>query len=658
MSVPLRRVREVTATAFHLLDKVYDAALYPFDTRVRDMGNPHLDAIGKAMYAQVGEKTGARGLVQEIPAQTKARMNALDRIARDPSGSFETTLKEMAAGKDSDATDQVMAGKIRGWLNEQHAYLRDAGVAIGHERNYIPMSWDATKIAARKGEFTEMLRGHQADIDQLNAALKKNFVETEGKKFQPATPESIAELMANRGTATDEFLGSAYDEHGTPNADFTLNRVFGFLKNEDRAGFVHDDLQGGLQRYAKQAVRRAEWSRRFGEQGEKWDAQLAKAKEYGMTPEQEKLMQDYKDAAFGAKLHDMNPTLRKVLAASTVYQNYRVLGLSVLGNLIDPFGVAVRSGEWSDAFDAYKLAMGRMFKSGKLKTADLQDLAETLGTIERNGVADSISGLYGGVNIEGQLRKANDALFNYNGMNGLTRSVRLAALSAGMRFLVRHATTGEERHLNELGLKRGDVQTTPDGKLKVLESDGLTPEHSAKIQMALNRFVDEAAIHPNAGERTKWGADPIFAPLYHLKQYTFSFNKVINKKLEHELLEHGNVTPYMMAACYIPIMAASGMVRDMLTNGGSLPANNGFMHYLGSGIKRSGLMGPSDLAELAIGGIAGGDPMALRQVLGPTADQAMDAVGAIASSGGPKSFAGFVAESLPGGSFIQHYAPR
>ena len=172
-----------------------------------------------------------------------------------------------------------------------------------------------------------------------------------------------------------------------------------------------------------------------------------------------------------------------------------------------------------------------------------------------------------------------------------------------------------------------------------------------KVAAALNRFVDEAVLRPNVGERTAWGADPTLALLYHLKQYIFSFNKVINKKAEHEFIEHGNVTPYLMAMTYIPIMAGSSMIRDLLYNGGTIPAQNGFMHYLSAGYSRSGLGGPSLLAEQLAMGAATGDIFPFKQALGPTVDQGMDALAAIVQ---PEKFGKFVLESLPGGNVAQH----
>ncbi len=713
--------REILAGSAKKLGQLYDAVLKPFDDRVRETGNPHLDWIARQMYTQVGEKRGERGFAQVEREVATRFQNQLAKLAQDPE--YHKGLEDRATGVKSRMADAI--GKF---TDELHQYARDAGVDMGYVEDFLPMSWSGDKIAAQKKQFIALLAKHQPDLDKLNAKLKKqsgktdaggfadmiggsrdqiyagllaemngmnlaqlnaqvksrekrlpttldgdlqDLMETEieilkeeiekrgeqtgvptetaapkkpSGKFKPFTPESIWEMMSKRGLDSTEFSGNAFDENGAPNADFTLNRVFGFLSNEERRPFVRDNLAQGLSRYAKQITRRAEWTRRFGDKNELWDKKMEQAREYGVSPEEEKLMSDYKDAALGAKLHDLSPTMRKVIAGVTVYQNMRVLGLALLGSIVDPMGIAVRSGEWSEATKAYKTAIGRIFKSGRLKTAQLEELAETMGILESAGMADSIANMYGGVDIEGVGKSINDKLFTYNGMNGLTRSVRIAALAAGTRFIAKHGAgvDGEtsKRHLAELGLKPDEVKVV-NGQLQIDE----------KIQAALNRFVDEAAMRPNVGERTKWGADPTFALLYHLKQYIFSFNKVINKKHEHELLEHGNPQPMLMAMAYIPMMAGASIIRDAIYNAGSLPEKNGFLHYLSAGVHRSGLLGPSDMATQAITGGFNG----VRSALGPTVDQAIDALGAAANPRNTELYANFVKESLPLGSIIQHY---
>jgi hypothetical protein len=652
------QARRITAEAFKTLDKIYESAFYPYDKRLRDMGNPVVSKLAKILYTQVGEKRENRGLLQERPMQMKRFLNAYDALRQVGPDVFDRTLGEMAAGQAPG--DAAMAKSIRDWLDGLHAYGVKAGVEMGYVKDYIPMSWSGEKVKANRAGFIAILERHMEDIAKLNAHLEK---QNPHKKFVKLTPANIADLMEKRGTHTGEVLGTTYDAQGAPEAFHTLDRVFGFLNNEERRPFMHDNLNGELQNYVKRLVNRAEYVRHFGNASEGWDSMIAEAKEYGLTAAEEKLIHDYKDTIFGKKLADMNPTLRKIYGINTAYQNYRVLGASVMSNLIDPFGIAIRSGEWNDAWESYKLAISRMFKSGRDKTQGLENLAKMIGVMETAGAADSLSELYGGVNIEGKAKWWNDKLFQWNGMDGLTKSVRLAGVRGGIDFIKRHGPGQgvSKDHLAELGLRPGDVMVK-DEQLAIMPEQfmadhGLTSADalvkSERIQRAINRFVDEAVLRPNAGERTYWGSLPELAPLYHLKQYMFSFNHVINKKLEHEAFERGDTTPYMMASTYVPIMAASTFVKDLILGGGSVPAGKTFTDYMLGGLGKSGLLGPVEMAEWGALGAASGDPMQVKQALGPTVSQAIEAMGALGAMG-QKSMGGFMTESLPLGSILKH----
>jgi hypothetical protein len=172
-----------------------------------------------------------------------------------------------------------------------------------------------------------------------------------------------------------------------------------------------------------------------------------------------------------------------------------------------------------------------------------------------------------------------------------------------------------------------------------------------KIQGALNRFVDESVLAPNAGERPGWGNDPMWGLLFHLKQYVFSFSKIVTKKVTHELEMGENPMVGLHAAAFIPIMAASGFMRDAIQFAGDIPADRGFMHYMGLGIDRSGFIGPQGIAhDVGADFILGRNP--LGGAGGPTIDQALDAVEIL---GHPEKLGGFVEAALPLSSIYRRW---
>ncbi|MFK5173593.1 hypothetical protein ACI3QN_13850, partial [Propionibacterium freudenreichii] len=62
---------------------------------------------------------------------------------------------------------------------------------------------------------------------------------------------------------------------------FKKERLLSFIEHADAAEFMSKDLYQTLNSYITQATRRAEWTRRFGDGGEKLTALLDKAKEQG-----------------------------------------------------------------------------------------------------------------------------------------------------------------------------------------------------------------------------------------------------------------------------------------------------------------------------------------------------------------------------------------
>lgn len=641
-------VRQVMADATRGLLSVYDKLLGTNDDRLRESGNGALGKIGRLLYTQVGEKTETRGLAQEIPVMTARWMNEMAKVMGNDAAQTMRTLEAMAMGDES--SDH--AKQFRSYLNKIHNYLRGAGVDVGYMKGYVPLQWSGDKIRANEDGFKAMLARHQKQIDELNKALKKTGA---GK----ITIDSITEMMMNRNLKDAVPTGDLFDpDTGVPTAHHVEDRVFSFLKNADRRPFVEDNLIGTMGQYVKQVVKHAEYARRFGPEGKRYENLLREAKATGATQEQLDLVRDSKDAIFGAKYNRMDPKWRKILGGVQTYQNLRVLGMAIFSSVADPLAIGVRTGDFGEAWGAFKFAVKNIVN---MKDTDLKLLADDIGAVNELGTIDSLMSLYGGFEVEGQMKRANDLLFKLNGLDGLARALRVYAVGAGLRFIQR----ADDRALAELGLQRADLKfigsnlPVPAGQrgagsnsLAVRSSQfrelGMTPTEATKaalkMQTALNRFVDESVLRPNAMERPNWANDPMFSLLFHLKQFIFSFHKIVSKKLTHEMEEGGlNAQMALSAAAFIPLMGASAYVKDMIQFAGDVPANRDFMHYLGTGANRSGFMGPSVLiTDPASDMMKGMNP--LGGAVGPTGSQALEAVQAIAN---PTRFGAWLEEAFP-----------
>jgi len=131
----------------------------------------------------------------------------------------------------------------------------------------------------------------------------------------------------------------------------------------------------------------------------------------------------------------------------------------------------------------------------------------------------------------------------------------------------------------------------------------------------VQRWVLDAVMAPNAANRPIWGSDPHFQTFMHLKNYTYTFHRVMLRGAV-EQARLGNFRPAMVLAVgYMPIMIAAGAAKEMLVPGEEPPwMQGGLDGYLQYGWDRAGLLGvPQMYGDSLIN-----DPANL---FGPTVDQ-------------------------------------
>jgi hypothetical protein len=644
-------------------EKLHDIVLSSYDDRLRDTGISALNKLAQHLYVQVGERLTERGLSQGMEQYTKKLHNEMHRIFGDNPDAVSEALRSMAQNREAKTHEAKLireklfgANGDGGFMHRMHVYQKAAGMkSLGKIPNFIPMSWSGTKIGEKRADFIAMMKRHQPDLDALNKELEA--AAGKGNDFRPLTAEMIADVMSKRNQDKDVLgIHDTLDADGLPVANHVYDRVFNFLSNAEREPFTKSDLVASMGRYVTQAVRRAEYVRRFGERGEVWKDLMSQAKSEGATADQLELAQGALEDLYGTRYAKMNPVTRQIMSAVQTYQNYRVLGLCLLSSQMDPLLLGIRTGEMGESWNAYKAGVKALFGGD----ADYTEIAKEIGATEEHMVSSTLYNRYGGYDSTGLTRKLNDLLFTTTGMNAWTHGLRTYAVGAGMRFIDRNMKLGKEgeRHLKELGLAAGDIHYRKNGDIAILDAHftelGLDLSHAEKIQSALNRFVDESVLTPNSMERPRWGSDPHLGLLFHLKQFMFTFQKVVNQKLMHEFDETGSPEAFLLAAPIVPVMALTGYTRDLITHLGAIPEDRGFMYYAFRGLERSGFQGPEDIPfDMLQSAYQGQNPLA-GQVGGPSLDQAFDAVQAIANPSGPNGIKKFVRDMLPFSSVTKH----
>lgn len=457
---------------------------------------------------------------------------------------------------------------------------------MGLVKRYFPRVWDVDALTQNGPRFSQLLQQHMG------------FSRTQADNVLHQLRVGDQMLVKPHGVNRDAGF--------SPYAQSVIGRELKFSEAaaELFAEFQSKDFSGVMTRYIDQAVHRAEYAERFGNMGEGLDALMEQAKGEGATMHQIQRAKRLISGLDGTIHREMNPSIRQTQMALLTLQNLVLLPLAVFSQLIDPLGIAVRSGDVRDAGAAYKRVLTDIVQWASPRPDRAREMAEIIGAVQQDSVLQAMGMVHAGMYMSAGLRRVNDFMFKYNGMQGINNSFRTAAVTAAEKYILEHRN--DARRMEELDLTPADIKEVKPGEIDY---------STEKVQQALFRFADGAVVRPNAAHRPLWMSDPRFMLVAHLKQFAFSFQEVILKRVAHEK-SYGNSGPLKILAMYAPIMIAADMAKWMLT--GNLPQNWSVLHLFAHGVHRSGLLGVGTFGADAVSDVAN-DRSTILGFLGPTA---------------------------------------
>ena len=595
------------------LSRVFEAA----PDRLRAFHNDKISELADKFSSEKGKT----GFIQKRFQQGGVWENKLAGILAGTSASERTTArKNLQAMK---APVSKLEQDLSQFFRDMHDYMTQAGVKtfdsetstwvpLRQVKDYFPRVFDRAAILGNAYEFTQLLRKH-SNMDAKSA----------GKIVDALT----------HGTGQLDLVENEHSLGFTPYAQAVQDRKLTFINASNAAEFAKfqsPDLADITTGYVKQAVHRAEYTREFGNDGEKI-VELIKASGIKDKKELEdigKVVQGLE----GSLGHEMSSSTKELMSSIMTLQNMVILPMALFSQMIDPVVMAARSGDLKDAGKAYMTAVKRLVG----KKVDGEELAATLGIISQDSVLEAMGMAYGATQMSKGMRNINRTFFKYNGLQGWNNSMRIAATAAGERYLIAHKS--DEKALSELGLKPADIEVLPSGRL-----DTSSPE----LQQAMFRFVDQAVLRPSASNRPVWMSDPRFLLVAHLKQFTFAMHNVVLKRA-NEQLDDGNPKPWGILLLALPTILAADMAKFALS--GNLPDSWGFMDYLNHAVERSGLLGLGDFTVQAQRGVGMGHAPG-EQLLGPTFEHLMEVLRWI--GGDPRTGAADVIDrTVPGMRFV------
>lgn len=569
--------------------------------RLKNYGNPALSKIADQFYARSDTQGQRAGYIQTVREVTNLFGTQLANIIKTMD---EQQLADLSAAlhRNVRPTDPTMAQKYddtKSLLRRIFNYMKVSNVDVANVQDYFPQAWSREAI--------------DADFDNfVDALVQVGQVRDDNGNWIDMTPD-IAASVAETLTTTEGQLALSEDLAGySPYMQAVNERKIRLKDRAAVAQYMDPDIVRVLTRYVTQAAKRGEYTKHFGRNGERLKDQLQEAKRYGLTDEQiERDVAPAIRALEGTLGSNIDPHLRSAMSGLITWQNLVVLPLSIFSSLIDPLGIVVRGGEVSDAWTAFKAGVRNIPQSLRRNgnKLDIQRFAEDVGTVEESFVLDLLGDMYGSNYMSDWARKTNNLLFKYNLMEGWNTAMRSAATVAAEKFIVRHAAGVNQhstRYLDELGITAKDVQTDANGRLLFRAQDfiaqGMNPrdaiEKSRLVREAIGRWVDGAVLRPHAADRPAWASDPHWMLVWHLKQFTYSFQRTILDRATHEL-RNGNYAPMLTLAAYVPFMIAADFLKAMLQGAGDEPdwyKSQDAGDLIWRGVERAGLLGVRQFA--------------------------------------------------------------
>ena len=292
---------------------------------------------------------------------------------------------------------------------------------------------------------------------------------------------------------------------------------------------------------------------------------------------------------------DISPALRRANSAMATYQTFRLLPLVLFSSINDVMGIVANGGELSDAWNALVAGIKeiKMSWGDKKSQGYAAKRAEEWGTVEATTRMENIGQIYGSMYMTNKARKLSNSFYKWVGMEGFNRGVRIAATTVAEHAIKADKTEGLDLS-DPAAVARFETLFGKnfDPSAIALDANGELDINDTKNQAAVMRWVSNAVMSPNAAHRTIWGSDTRMASLWMLKQFAYTFHRVMLKNALAQA-HLGNYRPAMVLAVgYAPVAIAADAVKEMLVPGDD-PAwmKMGLGGYLRHGVDRAGIFG-------------------------------------------------------------------
>jgi len=567
------------------------AALYADDARMRAMADTLPPASREAMrtfldkwHARAGDARGAGDAYDElVNTNTNRHMQALGKALGDDILRDKAALAQLARMVQNPGS--IRAGTKMGdaalaltkLLRELHDYQRQAGVEMGQIKNgYWPRVindnavWDNSAGFLRDAEKAYRLAGEPNPKEAAQAWL--NNILAGGKHDDVLSPPMS-------GIQADHVNGRTLPKE----ADNILR------------DYLHQDPLHVLTTYITAAARRAEFARAVGQKVQpggkvvqtNWDA-LVKALRADGADARIDDVRSYVGSVTGAKYAGTNRSYVRASANIRMWTTLGMLEKATIASLAEAFMPAVRQGNLLKIGESLYRTVDDLVRGhkGKGEAGRLRELAEDIGVIA-SAYAGSLNAARwtGGDATSSFQSHVLDVYFRRTGLEQWTRGTRVAAVSGAEVFLRRLASdlgktgTRHERMagvlLAELGIPKAQ-QAAFAQWMRGSAGNGMTaaalhlaPKAQAELfRRAVQRFVWQSIMSPNASTRPRWASHPVGAVAFQLSNFAWAFHKNVLAR-PFNLAKSPDLTRMdaaIMAGSYLTMAAAAMLPAQIVVS--------------------------------------------------------------------------------------------
>lgn len=451
------------------------------------------------------------------------------------------------------------------------------------------------------------------------------------------------------------------------------------IKNDKgQARFYAKNMDEVLHRYIRQASRRAEYNRIFGEdvrqipppeadqQPRKWNPHakfqvlIDEARQQGANPGQQELMYDSMSAFMGNYQRIRSEPLKKLTKSVAFYQNLRTLLWVTISSFPEFTTLFLRTGNFGDTWRAIRTSAADAWRKG----GDTSKLLRAYGFAVDELDALAFKEFYDARDYDSKLNRLNESWFRAIGLTRWTNFMRGLSMNVSIDYMKEHASRvaggldadgDSQRRLDELGVSVDDLTAWAEVGEPVYGQDGITLEDARagrsafdpkrieaiqRVTGAVTRMINEIVVNPTAAMKPLWRSSERWALVTQLGSFTYGFLNQVLDRVWYELTRTGAPTmaraaPLLALAMMVPLVALGLELKELFQYRlwGQEPRTDGMSgpEYIRTLIARTGVLGVAQLGLDAYESASfGRDPIGV--LTGPTVSQVNSAFRNIAQA--------------------------